>query len=223
MQLYKNKKLRKVVAILILIIIGSFGLNYFLSELTSDEARNFIIRLGFWGPLVIIIYIIFSHILAPLAGSPALLLSLAIYGLSRTMFYSYIASMISAVICFFISRKLGRMWVGNLSGGKFLAKVDEFTEYSGTELLIFSRLLGFLFFEIISYAAGLTNISFRRYFIITSLVSILPHVAFAYFLRNVDFTSIGGIAIWFGALFSFGFLFSIFVKVYISRKRHFGG
>ncbi len=79
MNFYKDKKAFKVLVIILLVIIGSFALNLFLPKLTSDEAKEFVRGLGFWGPLVVILYIIVSHVIAPITGTPMMVLGFALF------------------------------------------------------------------------------------------------------------------------------------------------
>ena len=125
----------------------------------------------------------------------------------------------SSAIVFYIARRFGRAWVLKLAGQKNMKEVDDFVEYAGTEMLILSRLFGFSVFEVISYAAGLTRISFRKYFIITLIFTIPARVVFAYIFRNVDFGSLYGVVVWVGTLGFFAILFSFVVKMYINKKR----
>ena len=85
-----NKKVIKVFIIILLIVIGSFALNLVLPKLISDEAREFVRDLGFWGPLAVMVYIVVSHIIAPITGTPIMVLSIALFGLVETLFYSYL-------------------------------------------------------------------------------------------------------------------------------------
>jgi len=55
-------------------------------------------------------------------------------------------------------------------------KVDKHTENFGVEVLILTRLFDGFLFEWISYAAGLTNIKFRTYILITAWASIPYHI-----------------------------------------------
>lgn len=218
-----SKKAVKVFIILVLIVIAPFALNLVLPKLTSDEARGFVGDLGILGPAAVMVYIIFSHIVAPISGTPMMVLSIALFGLNEALFYTYLASLASSIIVFYISKKFGRKWVFKLVGEKTMKKIDDFVEYAGVDMLILSRLFGFSIFDIVSYAAGLTRISFKKYFFITLVCSIPARIVFGYFFRNVDFGSLGGVIIWVGTLGLFAILFSLVVKMYIRKKQRQSG
>ncbi len=216
----KNKvKFWQVSKVLIVIILLSLFLKWLLSVMGSDEFRLVIERVGILGPLIVIMYIVVSHIVAPLAGLPGVLLGVSIYGIVKAVFFIYIAGLVSCAINFWISRKFGREWVAKLAGKKTMKQVDDFVEVAGVKVLIAGRLFGFALFEIISYAVGLTNMSFRKYFVITAVFSAIPVAVFGYAFKNVDFLSGAGQILWIGAILIVGAVFVFMIKRYIERQK----
>lgn len=167
---------------------------------------------GPWAPLIIIGYTVLSHVFAPLSGSPAVLLALSIFGIVKASIYLYIASLISATINFWIARHFGRRLVKRFVGQEGINNVDQFTNISGGKFLIIARVFGFSIFEIVSYAAGLTNISFKKYLAITTVFNLIPSVVFMFLFRDADFSRPYHLIVWFGSLIIAGFLFTVFVK-----------
>ena len=186
----------------------------------SEGFKDFTASLGFFGYFIVIGYTVLSHVFAPLAGTPGVLLGVTIYGVKTGMFLLYIASLISATINFWISKKFGRKLVTKLVGEKQMKEVDEFTSVEGKQVLIISRLFGFPIFEFISYAAGLTNISFKDYFIITAIASIFTNIAAYLVFKNINFQSETGIMIWIGSIVGAGIIFGFFIKSYLKKKRN---
>lgn len=185
----------------------------------SDGFKDFTASLGFFGYFIVIGYTVLSHVFAPLAGTPGVLLGVTIYGVKTGMFLLYIASLISATINFWISKKFGRKLVTKLVGEKSMKEVDEFTSVEGKQVLIISRLFGFPIFEFVSYAAGLTNISFKDYFIITAIASVFTNLLAYFVFRNIDFQSETGILTWIGSIIVAGIIFGFFIKSYLKKKR----
>lgn len=218
MGISRKEKLLEVAKVLLVILALLLALRWLVPTLSSNEFKAFVEKIGPFGPLVIIFYTVLSHVFAPLAGTPGILLSIAVFGIYQTMFYLYLASMISASINFYISRKFGRKWVTRLVGKKTMQEIDNFVEVSGTEILILSRIFGFTLFEVISYAAGLTNIAFRKYFVLTLLFSLIPNLTFTFLFRNIDFSLGDNLIIWLGTLIITGVLFSIFIKKYLKKR-----
>lgn len=185
----------------------------------SEGFKDFTASLGYFGYFIVVGYTVLSHVFAPLAGTPGVLLGVTIYGVKTGMFLLYIASLISATINFWISKKFGRKLVIKLVGEKSMKEVDEFISVEGKQVLIISRLFGFPIFEFISYAAGLTNISFKSYFIITATASIFNNVAAYLVFKNINFQSETGIMIWIGSIVGAGIIFGFFIKSYLKKKK----
>jgi uncharacterized membrane protein YdjX (TVP38/TMEM64 family) len=215
-----KKSAIEILKILVVIVILYILLKVILIPLIISEGfKDFTANLGFFGYFIVIGYTVLSHVFAPLAGTPGVLLGVTIYGVKTGMFLLYIASIISASINFWISKKYGRKMVIKLVGEKSMKEVDEFTSVEGKQVLIISRLFGFPIFEFISYAAGLTNISFKHYFIITAIASVITNIAAYLVFQNINFESETGIMIWIGSLISAGIFFGYFIKSYLRKKR----
>ena len=215
-----KQKALKTIKILLIVLVLYFAFSWLTSALGLDKFQSFAGKLGILAPAVIIFYTAFSHILAPLAGTPAVILSVLMFGVYKTVLYLYVASMISAVANFYISKRFGRKLVLKFVGARGISQVDKFTEIFGTKLLIISRIIGFSVFELISYAAGLTKISFKKYFIITLIFTLIPSIAFGYLFRDIDVTSKYNVFLWFGAILSTGIIFSVFIKIFLRKKNN---
>ena len=88
--------------------------------------------------------------------------------------------MAGAALCFFISRVYGRGVAEKFVTGKGLDEVDVFFEKYGKNAILVARLLPFVPFDPISYAAGLTAMSFRDFFIATGLGQLPATVVYSY-------------------------------------------
>jgi len=211
----------EIIKITAIVVILYIVLKMILIPLVvSDRFKEFTVSLGFFGYFIVIGYTVLSHVFAPLAGTPGVLLGVTIYGIKTGMFLLYVAGLISASINFWISRKFGRKMVIKLVGEKSMNEVDEFTSVEGKQVLLISRLLGFPIFEFISYAAGLTTISFKDYFIITAIASIFTNIASYLVFRNINFQSETGIMIWIGSIVLAGIIFGFFIKSYLKKKKY---
>lgn len=190
----------------------------FLPDVTSPGFRNLIEEAGIWGPLAVIGYIITAHVIAPLLGSPIVFLAIAVFGIVETMTYLYLASMISSVMNFCISRKFGRIWVRKLAGEKNMEEMNRFLGVSGVGVFVAARIFGFALFDIISYAAGFTRISFKKYFLITAGCALIPFTVIAILFRNFDFTSEYNFIIWTSTIFLAGTIFAFLLRKKLSKR-----
>ena len=207
------------VAILLLLIGIWIVFEIFPVIFESTAFHEFIDSSEHFGAIAIIFYIIMSHVIAPIGAFPAIVVSIASYGIFKTALYLYGAGIISSIINFFIARRLGRNWTSRLLGQKTSFEIQQLVDKTGNSLLIVGRLFGFSAFEIISYAAGLTSISFLHYFLITAIFSIPSYALFLIFPAS----SAGNIKIvflYFGLLSLIGGgLFSLLVATKIRGKK----
>ncbi|OGC51189.1 hypothetical protein A2W32_05610 [candidate division WWE3 bacterium RBG_16_37_10] len=210
----------KLLVIIFGIILVGILVNLSVPYLNSARFKAFIEGMGPLGPIFIVSFTAFSQIFAPLPGSPASLISIAVYGYTTTVIFVYFGGLLSASISFYLSRRFGRKLVIKFVGQNTMNEIDDFARAEGTEVLIISRLIGFPLFDYISYAAGLTNIPFNKYFAITAVCSIIPTLILAVLFKGLDFSSRTGFTIWFVSLNMVGLVFGLLIKKYINKRNN---
>ncbi len=141
-------------------------------ELLAVKARN----LGIFGPLLLIALMILAVVFNPLPSAPVALAAGAVYGHTYGTVYIVIGAEIGAIAAFMIARiagyELASKYLGsNLSLGRFGS------QSALTAIVFVSRLIPFMSFDLVSYAAGLTPIMFWR-FAIATLLGLIP-ISFA--------------------------------------------
>ncbi|WP_215491758.1 TVP38/TMEM64 family protein [Fenollaria sporofastidiosus] len=188
----KKKTISKIVLIAIILltvllyfVVPSFHatINNFVSKLGSlnlDAVIELIRGYGAYAAVVSFFLMILQSILSPI---PALLITLsnaAIFGWWKGALLSFWSAMAGAALCFYIARTLGRDVVEKITTKTGLAKVDEFFERYGKNSILICRLLPFVSFDIVSYAAGLTPIKFWDFFIATGLGQLPATIVYSY-------------------------------------------
>ena len=124
---------------------------------------------GVYAAVISFLLMILQSIIAPI---PAFLITLSnavIFGWVKGAVLSWSSAMAGAALCFFIARILGRDITEKLTGSTALKSVDDFFLRYGKHTILIARLLPFVPFDPISYAAGLTSISFWSFFIATGI------------------------------------------------------
>lgn len=128
-------------------------------------------------PFIIIAAMIVQSIVVPLPSSAIAISAGALCGVFLGSLYIWIGALIGASLCFFISKRYGRSFLkGKFSSGK-TEKINNFMVSYGFFAILGARLIPLISFDIISYGAGLTTISFRRFFIATA-IGIIPGTLF---------------------------------------------
>lgn len=88
--------------------------------------------------------------------------------------------MAGAALCFYIARILGRDAVERITSKFALESVDGFFEKYGKHTIIICRLLPFVSFDYVSYAAGLTSMNFIPFFIATGIGQLPATIIYSY-------------------------------------------
>lgn len=124
------------------------------------------------GPLLIIAFMTIAVVLSPIPSAPIALASGAFFGHFWGALYVLIGAELGAIIAFMVARLTGRQLMQKIFGEKINIRLTG----SQNMLMIIvgaSRLIPFISFDIISYAAGLTPLTFLR-FALATLVGIIP-------------------------------------------------
>lgn len=189
----KNKKWvgKIVVIVLILIALLSYmfvpavrnGFDKIANMFYSGDftiVKDFVESYGAYAAAVSFILMILQSIAAPL---PAFLLTVAnanLFGWWQGAILSWSSAMAGAAVCFFIARILGRDIVIKLNGKKGVKQIEEFFERHGKTSILVARLLPFVSFDIVSYVAGLTSMSFWGFFIATGIGQLPATIVYSY-------------------------------------------
>jgi len=180
-----------VVLALIMVTVGSYflipSINNTLNKIFSMFAtgdftvvKEFVKSYGPYAMVVSFLLTILQSVLAPL---PAFLLTFAnanLFGWWQGAILSWSSAMAGAVLCFWIAKILGRDVVEKITSKTGLNQVDLFFERYGKQSVLIARLLPFISFDIISYAAGLTSMKFWPFFIATGLGQLPATIVYSY-------------------------------------------
>ena len=196
--------------ILVLLFIGGLTAGYFSlagSELMAlftdfDTLIPKVQNLGVFGPLLIIGLMALAIVFNPLPSAPIALAAGAIYGHTLGTVYVVTGAELGAVIAFMIAR-----WAGYDLTRRFFGETGSLKGISSqntlTSLVFISRLVPFISFDLVSYAAGLSPIKAWR-FAVATLLGLLPvSFALAHFgaeIGNGDFRTLVGVILVIGLL-----------------------
>lgn len=215
---------RIILIILILAAIGSYYLlppvresvNRIFKMFASGDftvVKEFVASYGAYAALISFLLMIFQSVAAPL---PAFLLTFAnanLFGWWQGAILSWSSAMAGAAVCFFIARILGRDVVEKLTSKAGLEQIDDFFDRYGKNTILICRLLPFVSFDLVSYAAGLTSMSFGSFFIASGIGQLPATIVYSY---------VGGMLTGGAKLFVTGlmFLFAISAFVILIKKMY---
>lgn len=206
-------------SVLLFLIFGTYFLVHWLDvgELLNPE--RIVTQLHAAGPFAPLLFMLLMAVAVVISPIPSLPLDLAAgvtFGVVAGTAYAVIGAEIGAIISFLIGRALGREALTRI----FRTEVRFCEGCSDRHLAIFvflARLVPVFSFDLVSYGAGLTNMSLRAFAVATLLGMILPTLAL---------TSLGGhlalgewpLILLGGALVAFLFLLPKLVVRYSSSR-----
>ncbi|QIR75467.1 TVP38/TMEM64 family protein [Sulfurospirillum diekertiae] len=189
-----------------------------LCSLNLESVIAYLREFGVYAALISFLLMILQSIIAPIPAFLITLSNAAIFGWALGALLSWSSAMVGAALCFFIARILGRDVVEKLTSKKALDTADAFFERYGKHTIIVCRLLPFISFDLISYAAGLTSIRFWSFWVATGIGQLPATLVYSYFGQNL---SSGGKIIFITLLmmFALSIIIYIFKKIYDKKAR----
>ena len=186
-----NKKSLLTKIVLVLVVFGIYlfvkpvnsfinQMVHYLSMLDLDSLKEYILSFGVWAPIISFILMILQSIAAPLPAFLITFANAALFGWLKGAILSWSSAMVGAAVCFFIAKYLGRDVVEKLTSKFAIESVDSFFDKYGKHTILIARLLPFMSFDLVSYAAGLTSMSFISFFVATGIGQLPATIVYSY-------------------------------------------
>lgn len=184
---------------------------FYLSNLDLDSLKQYILSYGALAPIISFTLMLVQSIAAPLPAFLITFANAALFGWVWGAILSWSSAMAGAALCFFIAKFLGRDVVERLTSKYAIDSIDEFFDKYGKYTILVCRLLPFISFDIVSYAAGLTSMKFLPFFIATGIGQLPATIVYSY---------VGGMLTGGAKLFVTGLmiLFALSVMIYMFKK-----
>jgi uncharacterized membrane protein YdjX (TVP38/TMEM64 family) len=202
------------------LLLGIVGLFLLSTLITPARIESITTTVGWFGPLLLGLLILLTQVIAPMSGTPVMIVGIKLYGYGHAMALLYLSCLLSAILNFWISRLYGRKLVRRLVGEKTLKEIDQLSHLDERKLLISSRIFGYSFFDLVSYGVGLTTIGFKKYFVYTAFLTLIPFALQYFAFSGLDFNSFRGLLIYFiSTLVAGAVLARILYKTYRKRSQ----
>ena len=135
-------------------------------SLLADYFRS----LGVWAPIISIALMIAQGILAPLPSFVITAANGLAFGIPFGFLISWTGGMAAAIVMFWLARLLGAGFVEKVTKqSHLLHQANRYSGKNGFFLIFVARLIPIVSFDFISFLAGLSQISFRSFFVATAL------------------------------------------------------
>lgn len=148
----------------------------------SREMADWLRSFGAWAVLISIIVMIIQTIATPV---PLFLVAGAngfIFGIAWGIVITLVGALLGATVAFYLARAIARDYFSRRLA-KYMPQVEEMSRKSGAKFVFLARLVPILPSSIISYAAGLSKVSFGGFFV-ASVFGKLPEIIIYTFLGH---------------------------------------
>lgn len=184
---------------------------FYLSSLDLESIKQYILSFGIWAPIISFLLMLLQSVAAPLPAFLITFANAALFGWVWGAILSWSSAMAGAALCFFIAKFLGRDVVEKLTSKMAINSIDEFFDKYGKYTILVCRLLPFMSFDIVSYAAGLTSMKFMPFFIATGIGQLPATIVYSYVGEMLT----GGAKLFVTGLM---ILFALTVAIYMFKK-----
>ena len=168
---------RILLAAILVVLLGAVYLwlqesGMWRTIMDRERLVRWITELGVVGPIAIVALMALAIVLSPLPSAPIALAAGAAYGHGWGTLYVLLGAELGALTAFMIARVVGyevmRGWFGDRLSVGLLG-----SQNAMTAIVLVTRLMPFLSFDVVSYAAGLTPLRLWR-FALATLAGVLP-------------------------------------------------
>ncbi len=149
------------------------------------ELREYLRSFGIWAPIVSALVMVLQSVLFPLPAFVVTVTNGLLFGAFWGTLLSWSSAMVGAAICYGIARILGRPAVERLVSKRALAAADRFFERYGNHSVLIARLVPVISFDVVSYVAGVTSISFIGFFVATGIGQLPATIVYSVLGENL--------------------------------------
>jgi len=160
--------------IVVLALLFSIISPYFSNLFSVAKVSQLISGFGIIGPIVLIFVIGLAVIISPIPSLPMIIASGIIFGPWLGFLYSILGNTLGAIGAFWIARGVGKETLKRWFGQEIEFGKDIENRYLFIAILG-ARLIPLFSFDLVSYGAGLSVISFRN-FVIATLLGSIPSI-----------------------------------------------
>jgi uncharacterized membrane protein YdjX (TVP38/TMEM64 family) len=161
-----------VAAVILAALGGALLLGQWSDRLSTAAVEDTIRTLGPWGVLASIALMV-VHSFVPFPAELVAFANGMVYGALWGTVITWVGAMLGASIAFWLARHLGRPFVERMVSRNDWRVLDDWAANNGWQVVLISRFIPVIAFNLINYAAGLTALSWWH-FLWTTAVGILP-------------------------------------------------
>ena len=203
----KTSTIIKIVALVAVVLLFVFvkPLNNWLKNAVAsfksiDSVKAYIQSFGVWAVAASFLLMILQSVAAPIPAFFVTFANALVWGWKWGALLSWTSAMAGAILCFYIARIYGRNVTEKFVTASALKTIDEFFVKYGKNAILAARLLPFVPFDPVSYAAGLTGMSLSDFALATGIGQLPAMIVYSYAAEKTSnpSTFVKGLLLMFG-------------------------
>lgn len=162
----RKQKIIEIIWFFVVVLLFVFSLQL----IRSGDLDIFVAKTGIFAPIILVLLKMTTLIVAPLGGSPLYIIGGALFGGLKGFALTLLGDILGSAVCFLLSRKYGERVLSTFVGSQNKDRVVGAVSLLGNTSSIIKARLAFISIpELLSYAAGLSRVSFWKFMVINAL------------------------------------------------------
>ncbi len=183
-----------------------------------DRLKCLILSYGIWAPLISAFLMIAQSIILFLPAFPLFVVNALAFGFFWGMLLSWSSAMVGSVLCFTIAKNLGRPVVQRLVNRVHLEAADGALRRYEKYIILFLGFIPVISFDVVSYAAGLTLLTFWEFLPLVCIAQIPSALFYSLFVHKIDRGTLDIYWVVAAILFLFLGVASLLIRGYLTRR-----
>jgi len=148
--------------------------------------KIFILSFGFWAPLISAFLMVAQSVVLFLPAFPIFVVNALAFGPVWGTLLSWGSAVLGSILCFAIAKTLGRPVVRRLVNKVHLETADTALKRYEKYIILLFGFLPVISFDVISYAAGLTVLSYWEFIPLVFIAQIPSALFYSLFVNKID-------------------------------------
>ena len=184
-----------------------------------DRLKSFILSYGVWAPLISATLMVGQSVILFLPAFPIFVVNALTFGLVWGLLLSWSSAVLGSITCFSIAKTLGRPVVHRLVNKVHLETADRALRKYEKYVILFFGFVPVVSFDVISYAAGLTLLTYWEFIPLVCVAQIPSALFYSLLVHKIDQGTLDVYWVVTAGLFFLSGIGSLVVRAYLGRRR----
>jgi uncharacterized membrane protein YdjX (TVP38/TMEM64 family) len=184
-----------------------------------DRLKSLILSYGVWAPLISATLMVGQSVILILPAFPIFVVNALAFGLFWGLLLSWSSAVLGSITCFAIAKTLGRPVVHRLVNRVHLETADRALRRYEKYIILFFGFVPVISFDVISYAAGLTLLTYWEFIPLVCIAQIPSALFYSLLVHKIDQGTLDVYWVVAAGLFFLLGIGSLALRAYLSRRR----